>query len=429
MVRHLLQRGGFRRLLVGQAVSSLGDWMATVALLVLVLDLTGSSAAVGGMLVLRLLPAVVAGPLTARLIPRLSRRRTMLAMDLARAGMAVLVPLVAAVWWVYLWAFAMEVGGLVFLPARDSSVPDLTERQDLSLANGAILASSYGTIPLSAAAFAAVSAAVAAVAGPGGSGKASMLVVFAIDAASFLVSFAMIRGLRMLDAAAPAAVAERAPGGLAAVVASDGGTSGSFLRAFEIPLVRGMLPATVTVALGIGTLFSVGVVFVREVLGATEAQFGILIALFGIGAAAGLAVLPALGAVETLGPVRVGVAAQGAVVIVMSLFPTPAPAFLGAAAFGATTSATLAIGMSCLQTRLVGDERVLAFSAFHVTIRASLGLAALTAGFAVDLVGSVSWPLVGDLEPARLVLLCSGLVVLAGAGLVHEPSERMGGSS
>ena len=38
---------GFRRLALGQLVSGIGDWMVTLALMVLVLDVSGSSAAVG----------------------------------------------------------------------------------------------------------------------------------------------------------------------------------------------------------------------------------------------------------------------------------------------------------------------------------------------------------------------------------------------
>ena len=47
------RRRPLRDLLVGQAVSSLGDWMGTVALMALVLEITGSATAVGGVLVLR----------------------------------------------------------------------------------------------------------------------------------------------------------------------------------------------------------------------------------------------------------------------------------------------------------------------------------------------------------------------------------------
>ena len=115
-VRTLLRHRGFRRLLIGQSVSALGDWMATVALMALVLDITGSSTAVAAILVLRLAPAALAGPLAARAIRKWDRRKTMVAMDGLRAGIVVLVPLVHAVWWVFVWAFVLEVAGLVCPP-------------------------------------------------------------------------------------------------------------------------------------------------------------------------------------------------------------------------------------------------------------------------------------------------------------------------
>jgi len=421
-VRSLLARRGFRDLLIGQAVSALGDWMGTIAMMVLVLDLTGSSTAVGGMLVLRLLPAVVAGPVAARAVGRWKRRRTMLAMDAARAAIVVLVPLVAALWWVYVWAFLLEVGGLVFLPARDASIPDLAGEEHLPLANGVILASSYGTIPFGAAAFGLVVAAQRVLFHSEGIlGRRPFVPVFLADAATFLVSFAMIRGLRALDEPAGRAVRAPSGGGWGAVVGSDTEAAGGFLSSFGIPLVRAVVPAAGTVALGAGTLFSVGVVFVRGTLRATDTQFGWLIAVFGVGAAAGLGLLQLLSRRDQLGVAQLSAATQGAVVAVMSLAPTVAIAFLGAAAFGAAAAATLAAGMSCLQTRLEGEERVLAFTAFHVVIRGGLALAALGAGIAVDFVEGVRWPFVGRLSPARLVLFFSGVVILAGSALVRQP--------
>ena len=114
----LVRRPGYRDLLIGQGVSSLGDWMGTVALMALVLELTNSPIAVGGILTLRLLPAALSGPLAARAAVRWDRRRTMLAMDATRAVMIAMIPLVRALWWVYLWGFLVEVASIVFLPAR-----------------------------------------------------------------------------------------------------------------------------------------------------------------------------------------------------------------------------------------------------------------------------------------------------------------------
>ncbi len=98
--------------------------------------------------------------------------------------MIALVPLVRGLWWIYLWAFLVEVASIVFLPARDASIPDLVDGNDLPLANGLILGSSYGSIPLGAAAFAAV----AALPGSDIGGRTHAL-VFWIDALTFLVSF------------------------------------------------------------------------------------------------------------------------------------------------------------------------------------------------------------------------------------------------
>jgi MFS family permease len=423
-VRALLGRREFRALLAGQTISALGDWMATVAMLVLVFELTGSSTAVGGVLVLQLLPAAVTGPLATRLVRRWNRRRTMLGADLVRVAIAVLIPLVGALWWVYLWAFVLQVGGLVFLPARDASIPELAGEENLPLANALILGSSYGTIPLGAAAFGGVSWLQTAVFGHGGPiGGRPFLFVFLIDAATFLVSFAFVRPLRILDEL-PKTTEARKETEWPASLGSAPETEGGFLAAFRIPLVRAVLPATTTVSLGIGTLFSVGVVFVQKVLHASDSEFGALIALFGAGAAIGLGLLQLTGRRDQLWVARVTVMIQGATIVLISLAPDLVAAYLGALAFGASTSATLVAGMSVLQARLNGQERVQAFAVFHILIRTALSLAALGAGAAVDLVGAVNWPFLGRLEPARVVLLVSGLLVLASSTWVREERPR-----
>ena len=50
-------------------------------------------------------------------------------------------------------AFVHESISLFFLPARDASVPSLVPRSVLAEANGLILGTSYGSLPLAAALF------------------------------------------------------------------------------------------------------------------------------------------------------------------------------------------------------------------------------------------------------------------------------------
>lgn len=409
-MKQLLSHRGFRLLLIGQGVSAFGDWMVTVALIALVLRLSGSSTAVGAVLVLRLFPAAVAGPLAARAAERWDRRRTMLAMDVLRAGMVAVIPLIDRLAWVYIWSVVLEVASLVFLPARDASIPDLVAGEDLPLANGLVLGSSYGVIPVAAGVFAVF----AALSPTGGLlGGHPFALVFWADALTFLVSFACIRQLTNLGT-----VGSAQPDGAGA--AHEGG----FRAAFRIPLVRLVLAPTAAVALGLGSLFSVGVVYVRDVLKASDASFGILIAMFGVGAAAGLIILRARKDTDSLATVRVAVIIQGGTIAFMSLVDRLVPTFLGAAGFGAMTAITLAAGMSALQERLSGEDRVLAFAAFHVVIRVGLSLAALVAGGANDSLAAVTVPILGSVEPARMILVCAGVLVILSGLLVHPLPEQ-----
>jgi len=401
-VRDLWRRRGFRHLLIGQGVSALGDWMGTVAFMALVLNVTGSSTAVGGILVLRLAPAAIAGPLAARLSGRLDRRSTMLAMDAVRAVMIALVPLVLSLWWIYLWAFLHELASIVFLPARDAAIPDLVEEDQLETADAVILGSSYGFIPIGAGAFGLVTWLTSSL--PVGE-RLELGPVFWIDALTFVVSYVMISRIHL-----PSTESAR-----------RGATAGEgrFVDALRIPLVRSVLPATVGAVTGIGVLFSLGIVFVRDVLSASNTQFGILIALFGVGAFVGL-ILLRWRDTSSVEAVRFTVAVQGVTISVMSLSPTVEIAYLGAVIFGGAAAAALAAGMSVLQRRLDGDERVLAFTVFHVVIRGGLSLAAIGAGIASDVIGAVSWPLVGRLEPARIVLLFAGALVFFSAASIRR---------
>ena len=409
----ILRPRGFRTLLAGQTLSALGDWMGTFAFMALVYQQSASSTAVGGILAVRLLPAALGGPLAARAASRWDRRKTMVTMDVLRAGMVAAVPLIRGLWWIYLWAFMIEVGSLVFLPARDASIPDLVDEDELPLANGLVLGSSYGTIPLGAAAFSIVAAL------PGNHlCDRPLALAFWLDAATFVFSAVMLARLTQLGRG-------MARGSDSQLDVAEQSTV-RFRDAFGIPLVRAVMPATIAVSMGLGALFSLGIVFVRKVLGASNAEFGILVALFGVGAAVGLGLLQSRKGLDQLLATRLGVAALGIIVAAFSLSPAVPFAFLGAVAFGAAAAWTLASGMGALQSSLDGQLRVIAFAAFHTVIRFGLALTAIGAGVAAQLVGKVRWPVVGTLEPSRLVLLCSGILVFLSAAHVRTRPATYG---
>jgi dTMP kinase len=407
----VLRRRGYRDLVIGQAVSSFGDWMGTVALMALVLDLTGSATAVGVILVLRLLPAGFAGPIAAGVAERWDRRRIMLTCDLVRTGLVALVPLVRAAWWVYLWAFLLEVANLVFLPARDASIPDLVEEEELPTANGIVLGSSYGNIPVGAGAFALLTLVPTSWSGYLAAHPGALPLW--LDGATYLVSYAFIRRLDVLGPS-------RVPAGGRADGARRGAWAG-VVAAARLPIVRAVLPATITAVIGLGALFSLGVVFVREVLHASTAQFGVMVALFGVGGVAGWAWLQRRQGQPAIGTIRLAAVAMGVILAIMSLLSTVELAFIAAVPFGAAGASALVASITYLQETLSGEDRLLGLAVYHIVFRVGLSVAAIGGGLAAQALGPARLPLLGTLQPSALVLLCAGVVMVLGAALMPYP--------
>ena len=415
-----LRASDYRDLLVAETVSALGDWMGTVAFIELVFAVSGSPAAVGGMLTLRLAPALVAGPVAARVATRWNPRLTMMAMNGARAAIVAVIPFVHALWWIFFWAFFLEMCSLIFLPARDASILHLVEERedDLAVANGLLLGSSYGTLPLGAGLFAAVSALTGGPLSFVPFGRFGL--AFWLDSLTFVTGFVLVARIRSLRSVSSMTTSE------------DIGTSeaGTFLRALRLPLIRLALPPVLAVALGLGSLFSLGIEFVRKTLHASDTQFASLIILFGVGAAIGMGVLQLRRPREPLAVLRPGVTTIGLVLALMALAPSLALAFVGAVAFGAAASFTMISGMTGVQTTLRdGTERQLGFAAVHVGMRIALVVGAVAAGVAAALVKGVSVPVIGMLDPARVVLFFSGVVVVTGAWVVGSTMALTGGRS
>ena len=399
-----LRRVGFRRLSGAQAVSSIGDWLATFALMTLVLDISGSAAAVGGVLALRLAPATVAGPLIGFVASRWGRRALLVRLDLTRAGVVLLIPLIRSLWWVFPLTVVLEIAAVIAIAARDASIRDLVDEPDLPLANGIVLGATYGAIPLGAGAFTLVTTVFEGASGVLGGPHAA----FWLDAVTFVVSASLIRRISEIPARPEPTL-----------------TAGGRVRlsaAFRIPLVGSTLPPIVAASLGIGTLFSLGVGFVRDTLGASDAQFGTLVVLFGVGAAAGLA-LRQFGPFGGLAAVRLGVGAMGGVMAVMAFASGLGTTFLMAVAFGLGGAFAIVSGLTVLQSELASERQLLALGAFHVTVRVALAVGALAAGGAVDIFGDR--PVLG-LEPIRLVLVVAGALTAASAVRVSRESGHPG---
>src|SRR5437870_5836328 len=136
----VLASGPFRKLWVATTLSLVGDFFSYVAMAWLVLQLTGSSFALGTVLVIQALPRavlmVVGGALADRLSPRLTMLGSMGLRALAVGPLALLVVTGhVQLWQVYVIAAVFGVVDAFFMPARMSILPAVVTDRELEPGN------------------------------------------------------------------------------------------------------------------------------------------------------------------------------------------------------------------------------------------------------------------------------------------------------
>jgi dTMP kinase len=137
--RRLLRDGRFRRLWVAQFVSGIGDWLVIGLLIPMVNALSGgSSFAVAGILIAKIIPALVLSSVTGVMVDLFDRRRVMITADLARFLLVLLLLGTNRLWVIYAVVLLMETASLFFWPARNALIPYLVDEGDVTAANGAM---------------------------------------------------------------------------------------------------------------------------------------------------------------------------------------------------------------------------------------------------------------------------------------------------
>jgi DHA3 family tetracycline resistance protein-like MFS transporter len=180
-----LKHRAFLWLWLGQTISRVGDFMYEIALAWWVLQKTGSATAMGMVLVFAITPAVIFYLIGGVAVDRFSRVGLILASDLARAGVVLLVSLLAsldrlALGGVLVASLFFGIVDAFFQPAFIALIPQVVPSDDLSSANSlASISTNLGRVlgpALGASVVALIGASVA----------------FAIDGLSFLISAAFL---------------------------------------------------------------------------------------------------------------------------------------------------------------------------------------------------------------------------------------------
>jgi MFS family permease len=266
----LLRNVRFLRLWAGQGISFVGDFVSTVALVILVVDLSGNASAVGGLLVARLVPTL-ASPLVGVLADRLDRRTILVASDLARAVLILAAVFTRDLVVLYVLVFLMGVARTFFNPTIRAAFPSVVGEGDLTRANALI----NGTFSVSYAVGPAVGGLLVAATG--------VSAAFVLDAATYLISAAFLSRIPL-----PAPQTEEGAGFFEELRAGL-----SYLAGARVPL--GIVVGAFLTILTVNATVPAEVFLAKRTFGAGDAGYGLLVSLWGGGMVLGSALIGVLG--------------------------------------------------------------------------------------------------------------------------------------
>jgi MFS family permease len=394
----LRENPAFARLYGAQLVTFAGEWFATVALLGLVLELSGSAAVASLVLVLQTGGFAAVAPLAGILADRLDRRRLLVAANLARAPLPLVFLLVGdagALWIAFAVIGTLAAGAAMFEPTSSASLPNLVDPRRLPEAN-VLIGSAWGTMLAVGAALGGVVAATL--------GRET---VFLVNALAFAGSAWLILGIRR-PLQQPREDAQAAQPGIGESIT----TAIAFARSRR--LVGAFLLSKTTFGFGTG-IVALLAVFGAEVFGGGDAGIGMLFAARGLGALAGPFMARAIFGTSDRG-LLVGIGASLVLLAISyGIFPLAPAIWLAAilvfmAHCGAGAQWTLStLG---LQRATPDGLRGRVFSFDYTLVTLTITLSTLGAGFLAD-----------AFSPSLAVWVMVGLVVLAGSvwGIFARP--------
>ena len=384
----LLKNSRFVHLWLVQGLSFVGDSVSTVALVLLVVDLSGSASAVGGVLVARLLPTL-ASPFVGVLADRLDRRAVLIAGDLVRAILVFGLIFVRDLTAIYALVFLLGAAETVFNPTVRAAFPGVVGGGDLTRANALI----SGTFSFSVMAGPALGGVLVASVG--------VEVAFLLDALTFLVSAVLISTIPL---PAPGRGGE-GEGFFGALRAGFG-----YLAGARVPLaiVAGAFLATLTA----NATIPAEAFLAKDTFGAGDIGYGPIASLWGGGMILGSALTAVLGGKSDL-----------TLLYFLSIFAT-AIAFVGVGlsptfvlALGAIAVAGVANGVDNVATDTVLQKRVpdafmgRVFAARFMTFSAGEALAYPLGGLLMDTTGPRPTYLLAGAATAAAGLLVALIVV------------------
>jgi MFS family permease len=138
MMAILKSEKSYQKLFLAGIVNGIGSRFSQVALLSLILKMTGSSLSVGITLALSLIPFLLFGPFSSRLAKKVTRKKLLIGTDILRAIIAIsflFIDSSADLWIAYVGSFLLACGEAFYSPTRKASIPAIVQAANLKEVN------------------------------------------------------------------------------------------------------------------------------------------------------------------------------------------------------------------------------------------------------------------------------------------------------
>lgn len=425
--RSLLTNDRFKNLFFAMLTSSMGDWLGVLAIFSLTETILGptraAAFAVSGVMVARILPTLLLGPVAGVFVDRWDRKRTLIATDVGRGLVMALIAFANDVYALFLATLVIETMSTLFIPTKDAMLPSLVERKRLVQANQLSLGVTYGTLPLGAALFAAlVGTATTFLSDFQFLADRPEALAIWVNALTFFLSAVFIARIPS------SAGVRRRPREPEAESAS--GTWQELKEGFQFigrqPLIRALIVGVMAAFLAAGIVIPVGEFF-AGVVNAGSSGFGVLVAVVGTGLVAGLGVAGPLSArIDKERIFAPGIGVAGVSLIITAYMPRLDLAAIPAFVMGVAAGIAFVVGYTLLQELATDEIRGRTFAAFNTGVRLALfsslvigpalvafiGPEGQTVTEAEELAGATVGYQIGGV---RLTLTIGGLVALLGS--------------
>ncbi len=427
----------FFRLWLAQVVSAMGDWIGFLAIIAIATRVGGDSPAAAISLVMsaRMVPGFFLAPIAGVLVDRWDRKKVMVACDLLRGAVLLTLPFIDHVWTLVLASLVLEVGTLLWSPAKEASVPNLVPATHLATANSLSLVAAYGTFPIATLLFAFLAKVATWLSGIDSLDFLKIdqeLVAVYLDVFTFCLSALLISTLALPN--------RRASNRRSEVRLDLGQTLGELREGWRFmfinPTVRAVMVGIGTGLMGGGMVVPLGDLFSRRVLGGGSAGFGLLLTGMGFGMAGGVVLVTAMQ--KRIPKARVfcwAVVVAGMAMLGGAAMSTLAAAIFFVALLGVCAGAVYVLGFTILHETVADELRGRIFSALYTLVRFCLLLSFAVGPLLAETLGRLSDRLFDGradlfgvdiaLPGVRLALWLSGIVILA-AGVLAVTSLRAG---